>query len=80
MVKKVLIGLGIIVLVMVLAFAWMNYRSRSVSPPEITAAEINGFQMEINYSRPTARGRLIFGSESDGALIPHGKILAVRSK
>lgn len=73
MLKKVLIGLGVIVLVLVLVFAWMNYRSRTLSPPGIAQIEVNDLKVEINYSRPTARGRLIFGTEADGALLPYGK-------
>ncbi|WP_291784415.1 DUF2911 domain-containing protein [Cecembia sp.] len=73
MLKKVLIGLGIFILILVIAFAYMNYRSRSVSPPEVISLEVDGLQIEFNYSRPTARGRLIFGTEAEGALLPFGK-------
>jgi hypothetical protein len=72
MVKKVLIGLGVIVLVMVMVFAWMNYRSRTLSPSDKAELEVNDLKMEINYSRPSVRERVIFGTEADGALQPYG--------
>ncbi|MGY6744549.1 MAG: DUF2911 domain-containing protein [Cecembia sp.] len=73
MLKKILIGIGIFILILIIAFAYMNYRSRSVSPPENISLEVDGLQIEVNYSRPTARGRLIFGTEAEGALLPYGK-------
>ena len=72
MLKKVLIGFGVIVLALVLVFAWMNYRSRTLSPPGKAQIEVNDLLVEINYSRPTVRSRLIFGSEAEGALQPYG--------
>lgn len=72
MVKKVLIGLGVIVLVMVIAFAWMNYRSRTLSPQSKAELAVNDLKVEISYSRPSVRDRVIFGTEEDGAIQPYG--------
>ncbi|WP_373497700.1 DUF2911 domain-containing protein [Aquiflexum sp.] len=72
MLKKVLIGLGVIVLVVILVFAWMNYRSRTLSPPGKAELEVNDLKVEINYSRPSVRDRVIFGTEADGAIQPYG--------
>lgn len=33
----------------------------------------NGLSVRIDYSRPSKRGRLIFGTEQDSALQPYGK-------
>ncbi|WP_373522195.1 DUF2911 domain-containing protein [Aquiflexum sp.] len=72
MIKKVLIGLGVIVLLMVMVFAYMNYRSRTLSPPGKAELEVNDLKVEINYSRPSVRDRVIFGNEEDGSIQPYG--------
>lgn len=72
MVKKVLIGLGVIVLVMIIAFAYMNYRGRTLSPSGKAELAVNDLKVEINYSRPSVRERVIFGTEADGAIQPYG--------
>jgi hypothetical protein len=72
MVKKVLIGLGVIVLVMVMLFVYMNYRGRTLSPTGKTEIAVNDLKVEINYSRPSVRERVIFGTEEDGAIQPYG--------
>lgn len=72
--KKIGIGLGVLIVLLGGALTYMNYRNRTLSPPEeqrITTAE--GLSVRISYSRPSVRERLIFGSEDEGALQPYGK-------
>lgn len=71
--KKILIGVGIFVLILVVGFIYLNYRNRSLSPPGTAKYARNGLTIEIPYSRPSAKGRVIFGTEADGALLPNGK-------
>lgn len=72
--KRVWIGL---LVVMACLSAWIftqRTESSVLSPPaqqRITTA--SGLEVKIDYSRPSKRGRLIFGKESDGALQPYGK-------
>lgn len=73
MLKKILIGLGILIVVLVAAFLYLNNRNRTLSPPgsaELTNGELS---ISITYSRPSVRGRVIFGTETEGALQPYGK-------
>lgn len=70
--KKVLIGLGIFVLVIVIGMIYLNYRNRTLSPPGIANFSKEGLSIEITYSKPSKRGRLIFGTEKEGALLPYG--------
>jgi len=70
--KKILIGLAIFVLLLIAAVAYLNYRNRTLSPPgsaEITSGDL---KVSITYSRPSVRGRKIFGTKEEGALQPHG--------
>ena len=72
MLKKILIGLGIIILILVAAFIYLNNRNRTLSPPGDSSLENDGISVTVSYSRPSARGRLIFGEEEEGALQPYG--------
>ncbi|MFY0650834.1 MAG: DUF2911 domain-containing protein [Cyclobacteriaceae bacterium] len=71
--KKLLIGLGVLVVLIVAFMFWANNRNRTMSPPGSTSAENNGLNVQVDYSRPSVKGRVIFGTEAEGALQPHGK-------
>lgn len=70
MLKKILIGVGILVVLVVAAFLYL-YNNRT-SPSGSAALENDGISIVINYSRPSVRDRLIFGEEAEGALQPYG--------
>ena len=65
------------IVVLLLAFAgYTGYRillGRSLSPAAVVAHEQAGISLKIEYCRPYKRGRLIFGTADDGALLPYGK-------
>lgn len=72
MLKKILIGVGVLAVLLVAAFFYLNNRNRTLSPPgkaELTAGELS---VSITYSRPSVRGRLIFGPKEQSALQPYG--------
>jgi len=73
MLKKILIGLGILILVLGAAFLYLNNRNRTLSPPGSAALTNGDLSVSITYSRPSVRGRVIFGTETEGALQPYGK-------
>lgn len=70
--KKILIGIGAFILIIVVGFVYLNYRNRVLSPPGNVKYDKNDLTIEIPYSRPSKKGRLIFGAEEDGALLPYG--------
>ena len=71
MMKKIFIGLGVLLLAFVLFVVYTIMFPKS--PP--TSAEISdkGLDIKVTYSQPSKKGRLIFGEEKDGALQPYGK-------
>ncbi len=71
--KKIIIGVLALVVVLAAAFAYLNYRNRSLSPRGTTELTVNGLRVSIPYSRPSVRGRLVFGTEDQKALQPYGK-------
>ncbi len=72
MLKKILIGLGVLAVALLLVFIYANNRNRTLSPPGFVELDVNNLHIEISYSRPSVRNRLIFGTAADGALQPFG--------
>jgi hypothetical protein len=71
--RKILIGIVAVVLLLAAAAFYLNYRNRSLSPPGSASLTSGGITVNITYSRPSVRGRVIFGSEEQNALQPYGK-------
>ncbi len=71
MLKKILIGIGIFLLLVVVAMVYLNNRNRTLSPPGSTEITNQGLEVKVEYSRPSVRGRNIF--DGDEPLIKQGK-------
>jgi hypothetical protein len=71
MLKKILIGVAVLLLAVVGFFGYTLLFPKS--PTTSTSFSSNGLDIKVNYSQPSKRGRLIFGDEKDGALQPYGK-------
>jgi hypothetical protein len=71
--KKILIGILAIVVLLAAAFFYFSYRNRTLSPPGSETLTSGGVTVSVSYSRPSVRGRVIFGSEEQNALQPYGK-------
>lgn len=73
MLKKILMGLGGLVLLFVLYVVYALFIATPASPPATTEYSNQGLEITVNYSQPYKKDRLIFGEEADGALLPYGK-------
>lgn len=71
--KKIFIGAGVVLGVLVVWTIYGLFFAPVKSPPTSAAIDHNGLQIKVSYSQPSKRGRLIFGEESAGALQPFGK-------
>jgi hypothetical protein len=71
--KKVLIGIVMVAVLIGAAFFYLSNRNRTLSPPGTATLTSGDLTVSVTYSRPSVRGRLIFGSESQNALQPYGK-------
>ncbi|MEJ7644849.1 MAG: DUF2911 domain-containing protein [Chryseolinea sp.] len=71
--KKIIIGVVTFVVLLAIAFAYLNYRNRTLSPSGKAELTANGLTVSIPYARPSVRGRVIFGTEEQDALQPYGK-------
>ena len=70
--KKILIGVGVLLILIVAGLLYINNRNRTLSPPGEASLSNGGINVAVTYSRPSVRGRLIFGEEAEGALQPYG--------
>lgn len=71
--KKFWIGIGALAVFLVVVFFYLDYRNKSLSPSGTATLTSAGMTVTVNYSRPSVRGRVIFGDESQNALQPYGK-------
>ena len=71
--KKIFIGIGIFVILLVAAVAYLNNRNRTLSPPGKVEFKNDNIAVVVNYSRPSVRGRLVFGTKEEDALQPYGE-------
>lgn len=71
--KKILISVLALVILLAAAYAYLQYRNRTLSPPGSETLTSGGMTVNVTYSRPSVRGRVIFGSESQNALQPYGQ-------
>jgi hypothetical protein len=71
--KKIIIGVIAFVIIVLAFLVYANYRNRSLSPRGNTELTVNGLTVSIPYSRPSVKGRLIFGTVEQKALLPYGK-------
>ena len=70
--KKIIIGVLAFIAVLAAAFAYLNYRNRNLSPPGSTQLTNGDLSISISYSRPSVRGRVVFGTKEQEALQPYG--------
>lgn len=70
--KKAIVIIGVVLLFLAGALFFMNNRNRTLSPPGSSELSAGGWSVKVNYSRPSARERLIFGEKEEGALLPYG--------
>jgi hypothetical protein len=73
MLKRILIITGIVIVGLIIFFNWFKKDTKKHSPAATAHYAENGLDININYCRPYAKGRIIFGDEEAGALQPFGK-------
>lgn len=73
MLKKILIISAVVGVGLVLFFNWLKKDTKKHSPAATAEFKDGNLQIHINYCRPYAKGRIIFGDEAAGALQPFGQ-------
>ena len=73
MIKKILLGIGALLIIFVVYSVYVLFIATPKSPPGTAEYSDREFEITVNYSRPYKKERLIFGEEADGALLPYGQ-------
>ncbi len=73
MIRKILIGVGVLILILGIFVVYITLTTKSHSPSAVASYESEEINVEIKYCRPYKKDRLIFGKEEDGALVPFGQ-------
>lgn len=73
MVKKILIGVVIVLVLGAGVLAYLRSATKKHSPADVAAYNQNGLNIKVNYCKPYKKNRIIFGDEQTGALQPYGK-------
>src|SRR5258708_19530626 len=71
--KKIFIGLGVVLVLLVGIFLYGALVASKRSPKKTEEFSDRGLDIKVAYCQPYKKGRLIFGEEKDGALQPYGK-------
>ncbi len=71
MLKKILIGVAVLLAAVIGFFVYANLFP--ASPKKTTEYTYQDLNIKVVYGQPFKKGRLIFGEEKDGALQPYGK-------
>lgn len=71
--RKIFIGVGAIIIIFVGWTIYGLFIAAPASPPDTVEGNHGDLKMKVTYSRPYKKGRLIFGEESQEALVPYGK-------
>jgi len=67
--RKLWITLGILAIVLLIAFIALQMYTKSFSPEETAELESGDLQVSVTYCRPFASGRTVFGE-----LVPYGEV------
>lgn len=70
--RKIIISGVALIVVLASAFLYLQYRNRTLSPPGKASLTAGALTVSVEYSRPSVRGRVIFGTKEQGALQPYG--------
>jgi hypothetical protein len=70
--KRWFIAIAVLIVLLFGFFFYLNQRSRGLSPQAEENLTSGGMSVAVTYSRPSVRGRLIFGPEEQDALQPFG--------
>lgn len=73
MLKKILIGLGVVAVLFAALVSYELLVSGKRSPKDTATLSQGDLEVKVVYCRPSKKGRLIFGEKEAGALVPYGK-------
>lgn len=73
MLKKILLISTVVIIGLILFYNWFKKDTKKHSPPATATYVMGDLSLVVNYCKPSAKGRIIFGDEEAGALQSYGK-------
>ncbi|TXI75684.1 MAG: DUF2911 domain-containing protein [Flavobacteriales bacterium] len=67
--KNILLIVAVLFALGYLGFNYMKSQTKKASPEEVNTYTVNDLSITVDYSRPSKKGRVIFGE-----LVPYGKV------
>jgi hypothetical protein len=67
--KGLLIGAVLLAILCYFGFGYMKSQTKKASPEEVATFRLDDVTINVDYSRPSKKGRVIFGE-----LVPYGKV------
>ena len=71
--RKILVGLGVVLLIAIGYIGFTLLTTRSHSPSQTAEISNGDLNIKVVYCQPYKKGRMIFGTKEDGALQPFGE-------
>lgn len=73
MLRKILIGFGVVILAFGIYVVYLSLTTKSHSPKEVASFESENLNLTVRYCRPFMKDRKVFGHSSDNAIVSYGE-------
>lgn len=73
MLKKILLAIGVLMIIIVAFLGYLMLTTKNHSPEAVSEHRAGDLHIQVNYCQPYKKDRLIFGTKSEGALVPFGE-------
>ncbi len=70
--KYIFYGIIIVIVIVAVYAVYSFLTTKNLSPADTLVYQDGDFLLTLDYGRPYKKGRLIFGSETEKALVPYG--------
>jgi hypothetical protein len=64
----------LLILTTLLSFSLLAQQKPVASPPAVVKQKVGDVEVMIKYAQPSVKGRLVFGTKEQKALVPYGEI------
>lgn len=73
MLRKILIGFGVVILAFGIYVVYLSLTTKSHSPAEIANFKAGNVEVTVRYCRPFMKERRVFGHLSEEVIVPYGE-------
>ncbi len=73
MLRKILIGFGVVILIFGIYVVYLSLTTKSHSPSEIASFKSDNLNLTVRYCRPYMKERRVFGNTGQDAIVHYGE-------